>query len=129
MKEQKPKYPPSLFWSGVALNILRSFLWLILSTVLLLLGGKTPWCGIAGLTILVLVVAIAIVRQLIYRHTVLHSDTPEFADWQAAMLSPEWEENVKDMVERALNDDVGEDLTDEDEEDENADENGDEGER
>ena len=129
MKEQKPNYPPSLFWSGVALSILRSFLWLILSTVLLLLGDKAPWCGAAGLAILALVVAIALIKQLSYRHTVLHSKDSEFADWQAAMLSPEWEENVKDMVERALNDDVGEEpAEDEDGPDTDTDGSGGEGE-
>ena len=104
MKDQRPQYPASLFWTGVALNILRSFLWLVVSTVLLIIGRTTPWCAVAGLALLVLVVAVAIIKQLAYRHTVLHSDTPEFDDWQAAMLSPDWEENVKAMVERAMND-------------------------
>ena len=106
MKDQRPQYPASLFWTGVALSILRSLLWLVLATVLMLLGAKTPWLGWAGLAILVLVVAVAIIKQLSYRHTVLHSKDSEFADWQAAMLSPDWEENVKAMVERAMNDDI-----------------------
>lgn len=106
MKDQRPQYPASLFWTGVALSILRSFLWLVVSTVLLIIGRTTPWCAAAGLALLVLVVAVAIIKQLSYRHTVLHSDTPEFDDWQAAMLSPDWEENVKAMVERAMNDDI-----------------------
>ena len=106
MKDPKPQYPASLFWTGVALNILRSFLWLVVSTVLLIIGRTTPWCAVAGLALLVLVVAVAMIKQLAYRHTVLHSDTPEFDDWQAAMLSPDWEENVKAMVERAMNDDI-----------------------
>ena len=122
MKKQRPKYPASLFWSGVALNILRSFLWLVVSTILLILGNKTPWCGIAGLALLVLVVAVAIVKQLSYRHAVLHSENPEFADWQAAMLSPEWEDNVKDMVPRAMNDEI--EVDEEDEEMDGIDENG-----
>ena len=104
MKDQRPQYPSSLFWTGVALSILRSLLWLVLATVLMLLGAKTPWLGWAGLAILVLVVAVALIKQLSYRHTVLHSKDSEFADWQAAMLSPDWEENVKDMVQRAMND-------------------------
>ena len=104
MKDPRPQYPASLFWTGVALNILRSILWLVIATILMLLGAKTPWLGWAGLSLLVLVVAVAIVKQLSYRHTVLHSKDSEFADWQAAMLSPDWEENVKDMVQRAMND-------------------------
>ena len=106
MKDPKPQYPASLFWTGVALSILRSFLWLAVSTILLIIGRTTPWCAAAGLALLVLVVAVAIIKQLIYRHTVLHSVNSEFTDWQAAMLSPDWEENVKDMVERAMNDDI-----------------------
>ena len=104
MKDQRPQYPASLFWTGVALGILRSILWLVIATVLMLLGAKTPWLGWAGLALLVLVVAVALIKQLSYRHTVLHSKDSEFADWQAAMLSPNWEENVKDMVQRAMND-------------------------
>lgn len=104
MKDQRPQYPASLFWTGVALNILRSFLWLMVSTVLLIIGRTTPWCAAAGLALFFAVIAVAIIKQLSYRHTVLHSDTPEFDDWQAAMLSPDWEENVKDMVQRAMND-------------------------
>ena len=117
MKDPKPQYPASLFWTGVALSILRSFLWLIISTVLLFLGRTTPWCGAAGLVILALVVAVAIVKQLSYRHTVHHSKDSEFADWQAAMLSPDWEENVKDMVQRAMNDTEADLYMEEDRED------------
>lgn len=117
MKDQRPQYPASLFWTGVALSILRSFLWLIVSTVLLLVGRTTPWCAAAGLAILALVVAVAIVKQLSYRHTVLHSKDSEFADWQAAMLSPDWEENVKDMVQRAMNDTEADLYMEEDRED------------
>ena len=106
MKDQRPQYPASLFWTGVALSILRSLLWLVLATVLMLLGAKTPWLGWAGLALLILVVAVALIKQLSYRHTVLHSKDSEFADWQTAMLSPDWEENVKAMVERAMNDDI-----------------------
>jgi hypothetical protein len=113
MKEPKSKYPASLFWTGVALNILQSFLWLAIATVLMLLGGKTPWLGWAGLSLLAAVLIIAVGKQLVYRHTVLHSDSPEFADWQEAMLSPDWNENVKDMVERAMNDRI--EIMDEDE--------------
>ena len=117
MKDPKPQYPASLFWTGVALSILRSLLWLVLATVLMLLGAKTPWLGWAGLAILALVVAIAIIKQLSYRHTVLHSKDSEFADWQAAMLSPDWEENVKDMVQRAMNDNEADLYMEEDGED------------
>ena len=102
MKNSPQKYPPSLFWSGVALSILRSFLWLVISTILLLIGRTTPWCGMAGLAVFFAVIAVAIGKQLIYRHATLHA---EEEDWQAAMLSPDWEENVKAMVERAMNDD------------------------
>ena len=102
MKDPKPQYPPSLFWSGVAVSILRSFLWLVISTILLLIGRTTPWCGMAGLAVFFAVIAVAIGKQLIYRHATLHA---EEEDWKAAMLSPDWEENVKTMVERAMNDD------------------------
>ena len=105
MKNEKPQYPSSLFWTGVAVNILRSVLWLVVSTVLLLLGSTTPWCGWAGLSLLALVVAVAVAKQLVYRHTLLHMNDPDADDWQAATLSPDWADNVKAMVERALHDD------------------------
>ena len=102
MKNSHKKYPPSLFWSGVAVSILRSFLWLVISTILLLIGRTTPWCGMAGLAVFFAVIAVAIGKQLIYRHATLHA---EEEDWKAAMLSPEWRANVQAMVERAMNDD------------------------
>ena len=105
MKDPKPQYPASLFWSGVALSILRSFLWLVISTVLLIMGRNIPWCGAAGLALLVLVLAVAIVKQMVYRHTLLHA-SPDMEDWQAATLSPEWKDNVIAMVERAMNDEI-----------------------
>ena len=119
MKNSPQKYPPSLFWSGVAVSILRSFLWLVISTILLLIGRTTPWCGMAGLAVFFAVIAVAIGKQLIYRHATLHA---EEEDWQAAMLSPEWKANVQAMVERAMNDDI--ELSDDfDDLDEDLDEN------
>ena len=103
MKDPKPQYPASLFWTGVAVSILRSFLWLVISTILLLIGRTTPWCGMAGLAVFFAVIAVAIGKQLIYRHATLHA---EEEDWKAAMLSPEWKANVQAMVERAMNDDL-----------------------
>ena len=114
MKDQRPQYPASLFWTGVALSILRSFLWLVVSTVLLIIGRTTPWCAVAGLALLVLVVAVAIIRQLIYRHTLLHA-SPDMEDWQAATLSPEWKDNVLAMVQRAMNDTEADAYMEEDE--------------
>ena len=119
MKDQRPQYPASLFWTGVALSILRSFLWLVISTILLLIGRTTPWCGMAGLAVFFAVIAVAIGKQLIYRHATLHA---EEEDWKAAMLSPEWKANVQAMVERAMNDDI--ELSDDfDDLDEDLDEN------
>ena len=95
-------------------SILRSFLWLVISTILLLVGRTTPWCGAAGLAILTIVVGMAIVKQLIYRRTALRSVDD---DWQSITLTPEWRENVIAMVERAMNDDIQlpEDYEDEEE--------------
>ena len=106
MKNSPKKYPPSLFWSGVALSILRSFLWLAVSTILLFFGWTTPWCAVAGLSLLVLVLAVAIVKQMVYRHTLLHMSDPDGDDWRDATLSPEWKDNVIAMVERAMNDEI-----------------------
>ena len=125
MKYPQKKYPPSLFWSGVALSILRSFLWLVISTVLLLIGRTTPWCGAAGLSILTIVVGVAIVKQLIYRRTALRSVDD---DWQSITLTPEWRENVIAMVERAMNDDIQLPEDYEDEEEDKGEEDSGEGE-
>ena len=116
-KPPKPQYPASLFWSGVAVSILRSFLWLAVSTVLLLLGSTTPWCGWAGLALFFAVIAVAVGKQLVYRHTLLHMREPDMDDWRAATLSPDWAENVKAMVERAMNDTEADAYMEEDSED------------
>ena len=117
MKNEKPQYPSSLFWTGVAVNLLRSVLWLVVSTVLLLLGSTTPWCGWACLSLLALVVAVGVAKELDDRYSLLHMNDPDADDWQAATLSPDWADNVKAMVERAMNDDIElpDDLDEEDE--------------
>ena len=78
--------------------------------------------------LLAAVLVIAVGKQLIYRHTLLHSDAPEMTDIQNAALSPEWKDNVIAMVERAMNDEIELPDEEEDGEDSEDDEAGEDGE-
>lgn len=108
MKSHKRQYPASLFWMGVAAGILRSFFLLLLSTALLIAGTWHPLCAALGLTVLVGVMAVVVAKQLILRHVTLHSEDESFSEWQNAILSPDWQENVTDMTEEAIRRDRGE---------------------
>lgn len=102
MKSQKRKYPASLFWMGVAVGILRSFFLLLLSAALLIAGMRYPLCAALGLTVLAGVIAVVVAKQLLLRHTTLHSVDEGFSEWQNAILSPDWRENVREKTEEAI---------------------------
>ena len=126
MNDKEPKYPTSLFIIGVLQNITKNFLILIIAIAFFVLGIWLKWCLIAGAASLVLAVVIAIIEQIHIRNEVINSDNPEFQEWKNAMMSGNWMENIKNMVESKMQDpsncvhyeDDEDEDTDEDENDE-----------
>ena len=108
---EKPKYPANLFWIGFFMNMAKRF-WLFLpAIVLLIVGIWVKWCLIIGLALLLLDIIISLLEQIRIRNATLKSNNPNFTEWQDAILSPDWKDNVKDLVESQIDnheDDSGE---------------------
>lgn len=94
----KNKYPAKLFWMGVLINILRQFVLVIAALVLMVIGIWHPVCSLISLGILVLVFIVAIVGQLRYRHTLLHSNDPEMESFRQTVLDENWQGNIMTML-------------------------------
>lgn len=102
MSNKDKRYPISLFVTGVLLNLIKNFLLLIPSAILLIIGIWVQWCLFAGLGLLLIDVILSFVEQLRIRNTTLNSDDPNFDEWQDAILSPDWKDNVKNLTESKL---------------------------
>lgn len=96
------KYPISLFVMGFIMNLFKNFILLLLGVVFLIIGIGVQWCLNLGLGLLLLNVAISFVQQIQIRNTTLSSDDPDFQQWQDAMLSPDWMENIQKMTEQKI---------------------------
>ena len=107
-RNEKPKYPAGLFWMGVLLNMVKHFFLLLPAILLLILGIFFEKCLLIGLALLILVIAISLIEQLQIRNAALNSDDPNFKEWQDAILSPDWRENVTDLLETKMDQDEAE---------------------
>lgn len=100
----KKKYPASLFWTGFCLNLIGKFFYLFfLALILMIIGIWVKVCLMIGLALLVLDVILSLAEQLVLRRTTLKSENSNFAEFQEAILSNDWRENVKELVEEKIN--------------------------
>ena len=100
----KNKYPVSLFITGFVLNLFVRFFFLFFSAVILLIVGI--WiknCRIIGLILLTLDMIFSFVAQLRIRKVTLCSKDPDFTEFQDAVLSEDWRENIQTMLEDKMN--------------------------
>lgn len=98
----KRKYPAYLFWMGFVGNIFGRFFYLFFPAVILLfIGIWKKGCLTAGACLLTADIALSLIAQLIIRQTVLkESGNPNFREFQEAVLSPNWQENLAEFRER-----------------------------
>ncbi len=99
---QEPKYPVNLFWIGFFMNMTKNFLLFFLAIILLIVGIWVKWCLILGLALLALDIIISLVEQIQIRNTTLNSDDPNFKEWQEAILSPNWKDNIINLTESKM---------------------------
>ena len=111
-----PKYPAGLFWIGFLLNMTKNFFLLFPAILLLILGIFFEKCLLIGLALLILDIAVSFIQQIQIRNATLNSDNPNFREWQDAILSPEWKENITDLLGSKMeqNGEVGSDEEDSD---------------
>lgn len=101
----KRKYPLSLFIAGFITNFLFHFFWLIVpGVILLIIGIFNKPCLLIGIALLFLDFVLSLIEQIKIRHTILHSDDPNFRDVQNAILKDKnWMKNIKDLVDEKIN--------------------------
>lgn len=106
---QDKKYPVSLFVIGVLMNLTKNFFLFFPSIVLLIVGIWVKWCLFIGAALLLLDVIISLIEQIQIRSATINSDNPNFKEWQDAILSSDWKNNVKDLIESKIDDTNDED--------------------
>lgn len=96
----KKKYPVSLFMIGFISNIIGRFFFLFFpAVILIIIGIWVKACLIIGLGLLGLDIVLSFGEQLILRNATLNSDNLNFTEFQDAILSKDWRNNIKNLVE------------------------------
>lgn len=98
--KQNKKYPISLFLIGFILNLIKNFFLLVPGLFLLFWGIWIEWCFIAGSSLLILDIVFSFFEQIQIRNTTINSDNPNFQEWQDAILSPDWKNNIHDLIDK-----------------------------
>ena len=101
---QDNKYPVSLFVIGVLMNLTKNFFLFLPSIVLLIVGIWVKWCLFVGVALLLLDVIISLIEQIQIRNATINSDNPNFKEWQDAILSSDWKNNIMDLTESKIDD-------------------------
>ena len=101
---QDKKYPVSLFVIGVLMNLTKNFFLFFPSIILLVVGIWVKWCFFVGIALLLLDVIISLIEQIQIRSATINSDNPNFKEWQDAILSSDWKNNVTDLTESKIDD-------------------------
>ncbi len=99
------KYNKQLFWSGFVLNIVRKFMLVLAAVVSGIVGIWIKPCFYFGLGVIFVVLIWSFVQQLLIKHTVEHSDNPNFTPFANAMMS----DNLKDEIEKLVENKVEKD--------------------
>lgn len=98
------KYPVSLFVIGFLMNLLKNFLLFFPSIIFLIIGIWIKWCFFVGVALLLSDVVISLIEQFKIRSAAINSDNPDFKEWQDAILSSEWKNNVIELTESKIDD-------------------------
>jgi len=101
---QDNKYPVSLFVIGVLMNLTKNFFLFLPSIILLIVGIWVKWCLFVGVALLLLDVIISLIEQIQIRNTTINSNNPNFKEWQDAILSSDWKNNIMDLTESKIDD-------------------------
>ena len=101
---QDNKYPVSLFVLGVLMNLTKNFFLFLPSIILLIVGIWVKWCFFFCVALLLLDVIISLIEQIQIRNATINSDDPNFKEWQDAILSSDWKNNIMDLTESQIDD-------------------------
>ena len=96
------KYSPKLFLAGFLMNFLRKLPLLLIAAVLAIIGIKNQTCGYIALVIFTSALVWSLIQQIMVKYTVEHSDDPDFEPFANAMMSDNWQEEIKGIVEEKI---------------------------
>ena len=98
------KYPLKLFIIGFLMNVVGRFILLFLASfIFLVIGIWIKSCRIIGLGIFALDLLLSLIEQIRLRNAALHSDAPAFKEFQDAILSDNWQSNIKNILDDKTN--------------------------
>ncbi len=100
---QDKKYPISLFVIGFLMNLTKNFLLFLPSIIFLVLGIWVNWCLTLGIVLFLIDVIVSLAEQTQIRNATLHSDNSNFKEWQDAILSSDWKDNIINLTESQIN--------------------------
>ena len=96
-------YPFKLFLAGFLLNLFIKFFFIfLLGVLLLIIGIWVKICVYIGAFLFLTDILLSLFDQMKSRKTVLKNNDPNFEEFQNAVLSPDWENNVKDFVKTKI---------------------------
>lgn len=99
----KNKYPVDLFIIGFISNMIGRFFFLFFpAVILIMISSCVKVCLIIGLVLLGLDILLSFTQQLNIRNTTLNNNDPSFAEFQTAILSKNWKNNIKNIVENKI---------------------------
>lgn len=96
------KYNNQLFFAGFLLNIIRKFPLVLIAVILGIVGIWVKACLFAALGIVVLVIIWSLVEQILIKNSVENNENPDFAPFAEAMMSENWRDDIKELVEDKL---------------------------
>ncbi len=96
------KYNSDLFIIGFLMNLLKKFPLLLIAAVLAIIGIKNKICCYFALGIFILALIWSLIQQILIKHTVEHSDNPDFEPFAKAMMSDNWREETKNIFEEKI---------------------------
>ncbi len=119
MNDKEPRYPWSLFFMGLLVNVLTRIYLFAPGAVFLAVGlfVDKDFLKAIGAGLLIAVFIALLIDQIRIRNGIINSDDPQFDEWRSAMMSPHWKDNIMNMLDEKMQDKNSKEDSDEDDED------------
>lgn len=116
------KYNLKLFLIGFLTNLVRKIPILLIALVLAIIGINNQTCKKISLVIVIFVLLWSLIQQIQIKYIVEHNDDPNFEPFANAMMSDNWAEEIKDIVEEKIKEQEDNNTEDNNTEDNNQEE-------
>lgn len=94
------KYNNQLFIIGFLMNIFNKFPLLLIAIIFGIVGIWVQFCQFVAVGLVLLIIVWSLVQQIHIKHTVENSDNPNFIPFANAMMSENWKEEIKELIEK-----------------------------